>query len=80
ELVLEICDRGAGLTSDAEHAAGQPSFTTKAPGQGLGLGLFLAHATLNRFGGTVRLYNREGGGACTRLTLPLASLRVEESA
>jgi two-component system sensor histidine kinase RegB len=80
ELVLEICDRGAGLTPDAERAAGQPFFTTKAPGEGLGLGLFLAHATLSRFGGSVRLYNRKGGGVCTRLTLPLASLRVGESA
>lgn len=80
ELELEICDRGAGLTADAERAAGQPFFTTKAPGEGLGLGLFLAHATLNRFGGSVRLYHREGGGVCTRLTLPLSSLRVEESA
>lgn len=80
ELVLEICDRGAGLTPDAERAAGQPFFTTKAPGEGLGLGLFLAHATLNRFGGSVRLYNREGGGVCTRLTLPLSNLRVEASA
>ncbi len=77
ELVLEICDRGAGLTPDAEQSAGRPFFTTKAPGQGLGLGLFLAHATLNRFGGNVRLYNRDGGGVCTRLTLPLSSLRVE---
>ena len=80
ELVLEICDRGAGLTPDAEQAAGQPFFTTKAPGEGLGLGLFLAHATLHRFGGSVRLHNREGGGVCTRLTLPLSSLRVEGSA
>ncbi len=80
ELVLEICDRGTGLTPDAEQSAGQPFFTTKAEGAGLGLGLFLAHATLNRFGGHVRLYNREGGGVCTRLTLPLSSLRVEASA
>ncbi len=77
ELVLEISDRGEGLTPDAEQAAGQPFFTTKAPGQGLGLGLFLAHATLRRFGGTVQMYNREGGGVCTRLVLPLSSLRVD---
>jgi two-component system sensor histidine kinase RegB len=79
ELTLEICDRGTGLSPDAERAAGQAFFTTKAPGQGLGLGLFLAHATLSRFGGHVHLYNREGGGVCTRLVLPLSSLRVEES-
>ncbi len=77
QLVLEISDRGEGLTSDAVHAAGQMFFTTKAPGQGLGLGLFLAHATLRRFGGAVRIYNREGGGVCTQLVLPLSSLRVD---
>jgi two-component system sensor histidine kinase RegB len=77
ELVLEISDRGEGLTPDVARAAGQPFFTTKAPGQGLGLGLFLAHATLRRFGGTVRMYNREDGGVCTQLVLPLANLRVD---
>jgi two-component system sensor histidine kinase RegB len=77
ELVLEISDRGGGMTPDVACAAGQPFFTTKAPGQGLGLGLFLAHATLRRFGGTVQMYNREGGGVCTQLALPLSSLRVD---
>lgn len=80
ELALEICDRGAGLSPAAAQAAGQPFFTTKAPGQGLGLGLFLAQATLRRLGGSVQMYNREGGGACTRLTLPLSGLRVDASA
>jgi len=75
-LELEVCDRGEGLRPDVARDAGRPFFTTKAPGQGMGLGLFLAHATLNRFGGSVRLYNREGGGVCTRLMLPLSSLRV----
>ena len=75
-LELEVCDRGEGLRPDVAQEAGRPFFTTKAPGQGMGLGLFLAHATLNRFGGNVQLYNREGGGVCTRLTLPLSSLRV----
>jgi two-component system sensor histidine kinase RegB len=75
-LTLEVCDRGPGLPATAQAKAGKVVFTTKEPGQGMGLGLFLAHATLNRFGGEVHLYNREGGGACTRLSLPLASLRV----
>jgi two-component system sensor histidine kinase RegB len=75
-LELEVCDRGEGLRPDVARHTGRPFFTTKAPGQGMGLGLFLAHATLDRFGGSVRLYNREGGGVCTRLTLPLSSLRV----
>ena len=76
ELRIDICDRGAGLAPAVEQNAGTLFFTTKEPGHGLGLGLFLAHATLNRFGGQVELFNREGGGACTRLILPLSSLLV----
>jgi len=77
ELALEVCDRGEGLAPDTAQRVGQPFFTTKAPGQGHGLGLFLAHAVVQRLGGTVRLYNREGGGVCARLELPLSGLRVD---
>ena len=76
ELRIEIRDRGPGLAPAVEQNAGTLFFTTKEPGHGLGLGLFLAHATLNRFGGKVELFNREGGGACTRLILPLSNLLV----
>lgn len=76
ELRLTICDRGEGLTPDIQAQAGKALFTTKEPGQGLGLGLFLAHATIGRFGGNVHLFNREGGGACTRLVLPLTNLVI----
>ncbi len=72
ELVLEIADRGTGLAPEVEQRAGEPFITTKE--EGLGLGLFLAYATLNRFGGTVRLLRREGGGTLCRLTLPLKGI------
>ena len=71
ELRVEICDRGAGLAPEVMQSAGRPFFTTKAAGQGFGLGLFLANASIERAGGTVRLYNREGGGARVEVTLPL---------
>lgn len=73
-LSLEILDRGPGLTPETLANAGKPFFTTKAPGHGFGIGLFLANATIERLGGTVQLFNREDGGACMRLTLPLAML------
>lgn len=89
-LTLEIADRGAGLAPEVESAIGEPfiadatearaagqgwpvcGFSTKE--EGLGLGLFLAYTTLNRFGGTVRLLKREGGGTLCRLTLPLKGI------
>jgi two-component system sensor histidine kinase RegB len=68
-LVLTINDHGPGLTPEAAARAGSAFFTTKT--QGRGLGLFLANATLERLGGKVRLFNREGGGAATEVTLPI---------
>lgn len=69
KLTLTINDHGPGLTPEAATRAGSAFFTTKQ--QGRGLGLFLANATLERMGGKVRLFNREGGGATTEITLPL---------
>ena len=74
ELVLEIADRGVGLAPEVQASAGAPFLTTKS--DGLGLGLFLAYTTFSRFGGDVRLMQREGGGVLCRLTLPLAALKV----
>jgi len=67
-IAIEIRDHGPGLTPDAAARAGSAFFTTKQEGRGLGL--FLANATIERMGGTVRLFNREGGGATTEVSLP----------
>lgn len=69
--VLEILDRGPGLDAAVAAQAGRPFFSTKPEKGGLGIGLFLSNATIERFGGKVELFNRETGGACTRVTLPL---------
>ena len=68
-ITLEIRDNGPGLTAEAVARAGSAFFTTKKEGRGLGM--FLANATLERLGGSVRLSNREGGGATTEVILPL---------
>jgi two-component system sensor histidine kinase RegB len=73
-FTLQIRDHGDGLSSDAQLKAGSPFFTTKKEGRGLGL--FLSNATVERLGGTVRLFNREEGGATTELTLPAGATRT----
>ncbi len=70
-LHLEIIDDGEGLTAEAMQRAGEAFFSSKKPGQGFGIGLFLANANIERFGGSVRLFNLEKGGACTQVILPL---------
>jgi two-component system sensor histidine kinase RegB len=42
----------------------------------MGLGLFLSLHTLARFDGEARLIERQGGGTCCRVRLPLAALRI----
>jgi len=69
ELSLEIADRGTGFDTNIHARLGNTPVTTKE--DGLGLGLYLAHATLQRLGGAVTFRNREGGGSVTRITLPL---------
>ena len=68
-FTLEIRDHGPGLTASATANVGTAFFTTKENGRGLGF--FLANATLEKMGGTVRLFNREEGGATTEVTIPL---------
>ncbi|MDP1557836.1 MAG: ATP-binding protein [Nitrosomonas sp.] len=70
-LHIEIIDDGEGLSAEAIQRAGEAFFTSKSPDQGFGIGLFLANANIERFGGSVRLFNHEDGGACTHVTLPL---------
>jgi two-component system sensor histidine kinase RegB len=73
-LYLEIRDRGPGLSAELEARIGHGFFTTKPAGEGNGIGLLLARATVERLGGLIRLRAREGGGAVTQLELPLAAL------
>lgn len=70
ELHLEILDFGKGLSEETAQQAGQAFFTSKK-GHGFGIGLFLANANIERYGGSVRLTNSEKGGACTHVILPL---------
>ncbi|MBI3221530.1 MAG: HAMP domain-containing histidine kinase [Nitrosomonadales bacterium] len=67
-VTLAIHDHGHGLNDEVAHKAGSAFFTTKREGRGLGL--FLANASIERIGGSVRLFNGAHGGATTELTLP----------
>jgi two-component system sensor histidine kinase RegB len=69
-VVLRIRDRGAGVPLEIAEQLGKPFVTSK--GKGLGLGLFLSHATVERCGGDIRLYNHPEGGTEVVLRLPIA--------
>ena len=74
QLTLIVSDRGTGLSPELEGKAGETILSTKQ--DGMGLGLFLTYTTLERLGGDVRIYNREGGGVKCQINLPLSTIRL----
>lgn len=71
QLQLDIRDFGPGLDAAMLEQAGKAFITTKR--HGLGIGLFLSKANLERLGGTITLGNAPGGGTLAEVTLPLTS-------
>jgi K+-sensing histidine kinase KdpD len=70
-LVLEVADRGPGVTPGEEEAVFERFHRGgRATGQGAGLGLAIARAIAEVHGGTLRVAARPGGGASFRLALP----------
>jgi two-component system, sensor histidine kinase RegB len=69
---IEVRDRGAGMSPDVLARAGEPFFTTKPPGKGMGLGLFLTRTLVERLGGEFSLAST-GEGTRARVSLPLSS-------
>ena len=67
---IEVIDRGAGMSPDQLARAGEPFFTTKPPGAGTGLGLFVARSTIEQLGGTLRLSSEPGRGTTATIVLP----------
>jgi len=66
-----VIDRGVGVARADLDRVGDPFFTTKPPGQGMGLGLFLARAFADRYGGELVFASEEGKGTRVTLSLPL---------
>ncbi|MEJ7601228.1 MAG: ATP-binding protein [Kofleriaceae bacterium] len=70
-LVLEVADRGPGITPGAEHKVFDRFFRAAMPGtQGLGLGLTVCRGIVSAHGGTIEVSPRPGGGSVFRVRIP----------
>jgi two-component system sensor histidine kinase RegB len=68
-LEITVSDRGCGMSAEVAERASEPFFTTKSPGRGLGLGLFLARTLAERFGGGLRIDSHPGLGTSVTFTV-----------
>jgi two-component system, sensor histidine kinase RegB len=71
QIRFEISDRGSGMPADVLARVGEPFFTTKPAGKGMGLGVFLARAVADRLGGEVTIRSAPGTGTSVVFALPL---------
>ena len=58
------------MSTEVLSRAGEPFFTTKEPGKGMGLGLFLTRSVIERQGGSLELQSRAGKGVTAIIRLP----------
>ncbi len=67
-----VVDAGSGMDAETLERALEPFFTTKEPGAGMGLGLFLVRTLADRLGGKLALDSEPGRGTVATLTVPVA--------
>ena len=70
---LSFTDSGTGMLPEVRDQAFEPFFSTKAPGEGSGLGLSMAHGFLKQSGGTIAIDSTLGKGTTISLYLPAAT-------
>jgi signal transduction histidine kinase len=70
QVVFECADTGPGIPEEVRQNIFKPFFTTKAPGEGTGLGLYICHQTIEKHRGSIEMESEVGKGTRFRVRLP----------
>jgi two-component system sensor histidine kinase RegB len=69
QLTIEDC--GTGLSDEVLRRIGEPFFTTKEVGKGMGMGVFLTRNVIQGLGGTLRFDRRASQGTLCTVSIPI---------
>jgi signal transduction histidine kinase len=68
---LIVRDHGEGIPEEIQEQLFNPFFTTKDPGEGIGLGLTICHQIMEEHGGEIEIKSQTGVGTEAIITLPV---------
>ena len=77
---LSVRDTGCGMSPDVLRHLGEPFFSTRARGEGTGLGVSMVHAFVRQSGGLMQVESDQGAGSTFRLLLPTTTAAEGEQA
>ena len=75
-LHIRVSDEGHGIAADTLHKVFDPYFSTKerGPQKGMGLGLTICHAVIQKHGGLISIDSHPGRGTTVNCYLPASQL------
>ncbi len=71
EIEIAVADTGAGISAADRKEIFEPFFSTKEPGRGTGLGLFISAEIVREHKGRIELESEVGRGSTFRVRLPV---------
>jgi len=74
---ITVSDTGPGIPRENLARIFEPFFSTKSPGEGTGLGLFVTRGIIEKLGGTVAVASEAGKGASFCVRLPKGRKRMD---
>jgi two-component system NtrC family sensor kinase len=78
QVAIAVSDNGTGIPRENLTRIFEPFFSTKSPGEGTGLGLFVTRGIIEKLGGTVTVDSEIGKGATFCIRLPKQPKKVDE--
>lgn len=69
-VIISFSDNGIGINKTDQNRVFEPFYTTKNPGEGTGLGLFIAYSIIKKHSGEIKLESDPGLGTTVTLFLP----------
>jgi signal transduction histidine kinase len=77
--VITVSDTGQGIPRENLAKIFEPFFSTKPPGEGTGLGLFVSRGIVEKLGGTIAVESQIGLGARFSIRLPKHYQKADET-